>query len=406
MKGTSTLPDPPFLGETPPHWVTSGIWTWLSALAVASGVTLALVRVSETVSGRFVLVPEHGSSPIRVRRDGVVTAVRGEQGGHVAAGATLFVVRSSFAVDRGGELRSLEAERAADSVALDVSYRQRETVRQQAASEDRRLRSRAEYLHDHARAIAERYALARELADSAASGVRKQVVTPFEASRFEFEAGTYADELDATRRQIVETGDGRARLLERVAEADLEFERSRGRLQASVDAARDRIDALQADLFGMDGTALLVAAPCAGTLLQVRVGAPGAVVREGDTLADIACEGDALKGELTVPESGVPLVQPGQTVRLRLDAFPYQRFGVRFGDVRWLGPSGDDEGGTRSFRALIDLRDTTITVGGRPRPLLPGMGGRADVFVGRRRLASYLLEPIRAARERFAEPPR
>ena len=42
---------------------------------------------------------------------------------------------------------------------------------------------------------------------------------------------------------------------------------------------------------------------------------------------------------------------------------------------------------------------------GRPRPLLPGMGGRGRVVVGRRSLLSYAFEPLRQFREDMASPP-
>jgi hypothetical protein len=34
-----------------------------------------------------------------------------------------------------------------------------------------------------------------------------------------------------------------------------------------------------------------------------------------------------------------------------------------------------------------------------------GMGGRADVVIGRRSLASFAFEPLRQLKESFAEPP-
>jgi multidrug efflux pump subunit AcrA (membrane-fusion protein) len=150
---------------------------------------------------------------------------------------------------------------------------------------------------------------------------------------------------------------------------------------------------------------LVVSAPCAGTVLRLRVGSPGAIVREGEILSELACAGHRLEAEFTLPQSGVPMVRAGQQVKLRFDAFPYQRFGVHFGTVRWLGPAGMQGSDSTAFRALVDLRGDSIRVRGQPRPLLAGMGGMADVVVGRRSLVSYAVEPIRALRENLAEPP-
>jgi hypothetical protein len=46
-----------------------------------------------------------------------------------------------------------------------------------------------------------------------------------------------------------------------------------------------------------------------------------------------------------------------------------------------------------------------VRVRGTVRPLLAGMGGFADIVVGRRSLLSYAFEPLRALRESFSEPP-
>jgi membrane fusion protein len=129
-------------------------------------------------------------------------------------------------------------------------------------------------------------------------------------------------------------------------------------------------------------------------------------VQEGEVLGEVACSSDRLQAELMVPESGVGLLRPGQGVKLLYDAFPYQRFGVRAGTVRWVGPSGISGDTAATFRALINLRDTIVRVRGEDRPLMPGMSGRGNIVVGRRTLISYAVEPIRQLRESVSEVPK
>jgi membrane fusion protein len=172
-----------------------------------------------------------------------------------------------------------------------------------------------------------------------------------------------------------------------------------------MEAGRIRATSLQRDLVNATEGGFSVMAPCDGAVLRLHVNAPGAVVQEGDILSEMGCAGDPLRGELRVPEAGVAQIRPGQGVKLRYDAFPYQRYGVRFATVRWLGPAGSTARDSGEFRALVDLADDSIRVHGQMQALLPGMGGRADIVVGRRSLVSYAFEPIRALRENFAEPP-
>ena len=47
------------------------------------------------------------------------------------------------------------------------------------------------------------------------------------------------------------------------------------------------------------------------TIVKLHVRSPGAVVHEGDVLADVVCSGDRLEAELMLPERGLALVAPG-----------------------------------------------------------------------------------------------
>ena len=93
----------------------------------------------------------------------------------------------------------------------------------------------------------------------------------------------------------------------------------------------------------------------------------------------------------------------GQGVKLLYDAFPYQRHGVRRGAVSWVSPASVSVDGHPAFRTLVDIADDAIRIDSQPRPLTPGMGGRAEVVVARRALVSYAFEPIRQLRESLAE---
>jgi membrane fusion protein len=92
-------------------------------------------------------------------------------------------------------------------------------------------------------------------------------------------------------------------------------------------------------------------------------------------------------------------------VRLLYDAFPYQRYGIKHGTVRWVSPASVTVKDHQVFRVLVDLDERSVQVKGEARPFLAGMGGRADVVVGRRSLISYAFEPVRMLRETLADPP-
>jgi hypothetical protein len=148
-----------------------------------------------------------------------------------------------------------------------------------------------------------------------------------------------------------------------------------------------------------------VLVPCSGALLRQQVEASEAYIDEGHLPSELACAGEKLQARLVLPESGSARILPGQGVTLLYDAFPYGRYGVRYGTVRWVSSAAAHSQHGRSFYAFADIDDKTIMVDGRPRPLHAGMGGTARVALGKRPLIAYALDPLRQLKESFAEPP-
>lgn len=118
-------------------------------------------------------------------------------------------------------------------------------------------------------------------------------------------------------------------------------------------------------------------------------------------LCELACAGERLQAELKIPQTGAGRVKTGQGVKLLYDSFPYQQFGVKFANVRWISPTT----ATPEFRAIADLADESINVLGQPMPLKAGMGGRAQVVIAKRSLISIAFDPIRQLRENMVAPP-
>lgn len=397
-----------FLDREPPPWAVRGLTYFIIALFMVVIIAGAVVTIPETVSGHFRLLPVDGADPIRARKDGVVTSLIAREGDTVSANGVLMIINSASMADRSGDRRTLETQQRSDQERLRIVASQYETRKRADVAERRRLETRSRALERLLTSRQARVKLTRELADSALAGMRSGAVNRVEAARLDLEASTLAEdvlsanaELDDTRADLDRlTRDGQAR--------DLEYKEAVRGLDESIETAKIRIEALGHDLQNLTDAGLEILSPCAGTILRLNVSSPGTVIREGETLGEIGCTGRGLEAEFMVPQSGLSQVKAGQPVKLRYDAFPYQRYGVRFGTVRWVGPGGTPATAADApvFRAVLDLQDDSIRVRGVPRPLLAGMEGRADVIVGRRSLVSYAFEPIRAVRENFAEPPK
>src|SRR5206468_2134173 len=94
------------------------------------------------------------------------------------------------------------------------------------------------------------------------------------------------------------------------------FEELRRAIGEEATGFKARKHVLDEDPARRNGSAVDVTAPCAGTIVNLHVRNTGAVVHEGDLLAEVVCAGERLQAELQLPERGMALVRVGQSVKL------------------------------------------------------------------------------------------
>jgi membrane fusion protein len=78
--------------------------------------------------------------------------------------------------------------------------------------------------------------------------------------------------------------------------------------------------------------ALIVRAPLSGRIAAIPVFV-GAAVDSGSLIAAIIPDESQLRARLFVPTRAIGKVRPGQTVSIRYDAFPYQKYGTFKGQI-------------------------------------------------------------------------
>jgi membrane fusion protein len=142
---------------------------------------------------------------------------------------------------------------------------------------------------------------------------------------------------------------------------------------------------------------------CSGDLLARQLETGAAFIDQPDLAAELACAGKKLQAKLALPDTDSGRLRPGQRVILLYDAFPYGRYGPRYGTVRWLGTAMTDEAQSRPI-GFADLHEQFVVVGGEPRPLRTGMRGSAKIVLDRRPLIDFALRPLRQFRESFTAP--
>lgn len=210
--------------------------------------------------------------------------------------------------------------------------------------------------------------------------------------------------LEASRREALETARGKAREL--LEEARRREERGRDELTK----AKSR-----------NGRTSLVA-PDDGTVQQLSIHTIGGVVTPGQVLMTIVPLGASLEVEAAVANTDAGFVREGQEVAIKIDSYPFTRYGLRHGRIVGVsrdsvdGPNGvaghssadasnrGEDISMSSYTARISLDRNAMKIDGLDMPLLPGMRVSAEILTGRRRLIDYLLSPVeRHASEGFTE---
>lgn len=152
-----------------------------------------------------------------------------------------------------------------------------------------------------------------------------------------------------------------------------------------------------------------------GTVKDMVTYTPGAVVQPGAVLLTLVPRNEPLFAEVAIPNEDVGFVAPGQGVKVKLQAYPFQKYGMLQGKVEVVSAdsSANDpqkaaaQGQSpQSYKALIKLASQELrAASGEALKLAPGMVVQAEIHQGRRTVLEYLLSPVQkvaqeAGRER------
>ncbi|MBE9031055.1 HlyD family efflux transporter periplasmic adaptor subunit [filamentous cyanobacterium LEGE 11480] len=146
--------------------------------------------------------------------------------------------------------------------------------------------------------------------------------------------------------------------------------------------------------------------PVEGTIFELPQQHAGAVVQPGQMLATIAPKGAplVLRAQVTTTESG--FLKVGLPVKIKLDAYPFQEYGVLPGKIRWISPNSKSPQTSQSgsepassdqavFDVEIELAQTALQAGNRTIALKPGQTANAEIIIRQRRVADFFLDPFR-----------
>jgi hemolysin D len=156
-------------------------------------------------------------------------------------------------------------------------------------------------------------------------------------------------------------------------------------------------------------------APVDGTVQQLAIHTVGGVVTPAQALLVVVPAESHLEIEAMVMNRDIGFVQQGQDAAIKVDTFPFTRYGLLHGTV--ISVSHDaitrdkpsDKSNTQSgaesetsepkgqelvYAARVSLDQTEMSIDGRTVELAPGMAVTVEIKTGQRRVIEYLLSPL------------
>jgi membrane fusion protein, hemolysin D len=224
-------------------------------------------------------------------------------------------------------------------------------------------------------------------------------------------------ELEITRSKIASLDAAIAGLEQKVVATDAEI---RTNAMGELSKATDRMRAAEEALAKATRRAELqtLRSPISGTVQQMHIANIGAVVTPAQQLLSVVPNDDRVEVEAVLENRDVGFVAAGQRVQLKIDAFPFTRYGLISGTVMSVDRDAEAtpvsqpavQGSQRAADAIDHIEDSerlrytvhialqqpgSLDIDGRVGSLLPGMSIKAEILTGKRRIIDFLLAPLR-----------
>ena len=164
---------------------------------------------------------------------------------------------------------------------------------------------------------------------------------------------------------------------------------------------------------------MTLSSPIDGVVLGLSVTTVGQVIATGDEIMRIVPEDATLEIECYLANKDVGFVKPGQTAVVKIESFPFTRYGTLSAQVRRVAhdaiPEPDAQqaegdpsrtnkqdklfaGAQRTqnlvFSVTLTPNKTVMNVDGQIVPLTPGMAVSVEIATGNRRILEYLFSPL------------
>jgi HlyD family secretion protein len=142
---------------------------------------------------------------------------------------------------------------------------------------------------------------------------------------------------------------------------------------------------------------LRIVAPVDGVITDVTSTQQGDKIQANTPLGGIAPKNARPMLKIEIAEQDRGFLREGLQVKLKFNAFPYQRYGLIEGTLQFISPATKASASSKLpvYEGRITLDRDHYTVGETAYPLRYGMTASAEIVVRKRRLIDVALDPFR-----------
>ncbi|HAK87979.1 MAG TPA: HlyD family type I secretion periplasmic adaptor subunit [Nitrospiraceae bacterium] len=135
--------------------------------------------------------------------------------------------------------------------------------------------------------------------------------------------------------------------------------------------------------------------PVDGTVHGLASYTVGGVVTPAQPLVTVVPEGTPLIIEATALNKDIGFLKVGQEAEVKLDTFPFQKYGTVKGKVTAISPDAfEDEKLGPVYKIKVTIEKLKIYADDRYIPVAPGMSVSVEVKTNKRRIIEFFLSPI------------
>ena len=141
---------------------------------------------------------------------------------------------------------------------------------------------------------------------------------------------------------------------------------------------------------------MVLRSPVTGTIQELAAYTVGGVVTAAQKIMVVAPADDKMEVEALVLNKDIGFVAVGQDAVIKIESFPYTRYGYLTGRVKTVSHDAvAHEQLGLVYSAIIALDQNTLNIEGKTVRLSAGMNVSAEIKTGKRPVIDYLLSPLK-----------